>query len=551
VNKRTKFLLGIGVIAALIFGLQIAAYAHAEVSLPGSNFEIEDPAVLPGANLKVDDAAPSIDWASVTETRKPDKASGTGDDSFGQGAKEDSPVPSVVSGSIPPNKSDLKTFGVYLETNAAGRFLNLYWNRVQDPTGTTNMDFEFNQSSTTSANGVTPVRTAGDVLIQYDLANGGTNPELFLSRWITTGAGSLCEASNATPCWSDRVNLSAAGDATGSINTAAIPNAESDGLGAMSARTFGEAQIDFDALTGGAGSCTSFGSAYLKSRSSDSFTAALKDFIAPSSLNLPNCGGVTIRKQTIPDEDPNTTSFGYTKSITTNPVTPNTFSLTDDGVKTFTNVVQGNGYTVNEDVIPAGWAFTSVDCSASTGVTVDTSAAPLITFNIDAATDNVDCTYTNTRQLGAILVTKTAKHAASGPGDHAQAGVDFTVDGVTKTTNSLGQACFDGLSFGSHDVTETLPAGYVADGPLTKAVNVDNNATCAATPYAGETVSFSNTPLTDLDVSVTSQVTGGTASTINCDDPDSSSSGAFAENPTLAVNDLEPGTYTCIVVIDP
>ncbi len=76
------------------------------------------------------------------------------------------------------------------------------------------------------------MRTAGDVLIQYDLANGGTNPQLFLSRWLTSGAGSLCEASNSTPCWSDRVNLSAAGDAVGSINTSAILAANSDGLGA-------------------------------------------------------------------------------------------------------------------------------------------------------------------------------------------------------------------------------------------------------------------------------------------------------------------------------
>ena len=56
------------------------------------------------------------------------------------------------------------------------------------------MDFEFNKSSTISSNGVTPVRTAGDVLIQYDLANGGVNPELFLSRWVTSGPNSGCEA---------------------------------------------------------------------------------------------------------------------------------------------------------------------------------------------------------------------------------------------------------------------------------------------------------------------------------------------------------------------
>lgn len=91
------------------------------------------------------------------------------------------------------------------------------------------MDFEFNQSSTLTSNGVTPVRTAGDVLIQYDLSQGGTNPVLFLSRWLTTGATSLCEASNSLPCWSDKQSLSAQGDATGSINTTAIPAGDADG----------------------------------------------------------------------------------------------------------------------------------------------------------------------------------------------------------------------------------------------------------------------------------------------------------------------------------
>ena len=56
-----------------------------------------------------------------------------------------------MSGSIPPNKSDLKAFGVYTETgevtlgNPTGKFLELLWTRVQDPSGTTNMDFELNQ----------------------------------------------------------------------------------------------------------------------------------------------------------------------------------------------------------------------------------------------------------------------------------------------------------------------------------------------------------------------------------------------------------------------
>ncbi len=74
-----------------------------------------------------------------------------------------------------PDRSDLKFFGVYQEGSTSGGFLNLFWSRVQEPSGTTNMDFEFNQSNILSANGVTPVRTAGDLSIIYDLAQGGTH----------------------------------------------------------------------------------------------------------------------------------------------------------------------------------------------------------------------------------------------------------------------------------------------------------------------------------------------------------------------------------------
>jgi hypothetical protein len=640
--------------AALVIVLPATA-SHPEVSLAGSNFEIDT-----DANLKVNDAAPSIDWASVSETRRQDAPSGSGDNSFGQGTKEDTAVPSVVSGSIPPNKSDLLNFGVSLETNANGRFLNLFWHRVQEPSGTTNMDFEFNQSSVTSANGVTPVRTAGDMLIQYDLSQGGTNPILFVSRWVTSGASSQCEASNALPCWGTKTNLTAAGDATGSINTSAIPTGDADGLGNISARTFGEAQLDFDAIAGGAGACLSFGGAYLKSRSSDSFTAALKDFISPATVNLSNCGSVIIRKETSPEENPNSTVFGYTKSFSTNPSSANTFTLMDDGNKSFSGVLFGTGYTVDEDVIPSGWDLQSIDCSASSGVTPTISVANgTVTFAIDSASDVLDCTYTNrargtiivekitddgsgafvftsgtltspftltttgagaankdsrtfsdlapgtydvaetvptgwnlvssscsdssspgsigltagetvtctfhdARETGSILITKTRKHADDGPGDHPHEGVDFVITGgslpaggTTVTTDANGEACLDGLvlsSFtgvGDYTVTETVPDGYSAS-PESATVTVDTEATCEDNPYVGETADFENMPLTDVSISVDSQVAGGTNSTIDCD---ASADPPFDSGPdddiTLSLPDLEPQTLVCTIVIDP
>jgi hypothetical protein len=97
--SQVRALLLVTVVLGLVFAYVLpAAASHPEVSLAGSNFEIDT-----DANRKVDDPAPSIDWAGVDEIRKADTPSGSTDESFGQGTKEDTAVPTVVDGSIPPN----------------------------------------------------------------------------------------------------------------------------------------------------------------------------------------------------------------------------------------------------------------------------------------------------------------------------------------------------------------------------------------------------------------------------------------------------------------
>jgi hypothetical protein len=632
-TPRFRLAAAVGVVAALVFAIAATA-SHPEASLPDSNFEIDV-----NANLKVDDSAPSIDWASVSEERKTDLATGANDDSYAGGSKEDDACPGTTTGSIPNNKSDLLTFGAYVEPEANGPgFLNLFWNRVQEPSGTTLMDFELNQSSTGCGNGVNPARTAGDLLIEYRIEQGGATATIKVREWTGSAWGAAVDLTGTT--------------AAGTINSTSIPAAESDGLSStnpISARTFGEAQLDLDFIFD-EDKCTSFGSAFLKSRASDAFNSQLKDFIKPVPVNITNCGTVIIRKQTDPADT--TTDFSFTKSFNTDPATANTFTLKDDGSKTFSNVLIGSGYTVAEGTLPAGWDFVNVNCSASTGVTPSINGKT-VTFAIDNAADVLDCTYNNrargtiivekitddgkgafnftsstltpspftltttaagpagkdsrtfsnlvpgtydvsetvptgwnqvsascddgsavssiglsggetvtctfhdTREKGAILITKTRKHAASGPGDHAHAGVTFKVTGgelaaagVTAVTNAQGQACVDGLVLSSHvgtyTVTETVPAGYKAS-KTSDTVSVVSEATCASGPKA--TVSFHNTPLTNITVSVNSLVDGGTASTITCG-TDSASTGANGDG-SLALTNKEPGTYTCEIVVDP
>jgi Prealbumin-like fold domain len=725
--SQVRALLLVTVVLGLVFAYVIPASAsHPEVSLPGSNFEIDT-----DANLKVDDASPSTDWAGVTEIRKADTTSGPTDESFGQGTKEDTAVPTVVDGSIPPNKSDLKFFGLYQEGGSTSGFLNLYWSRVQEPQGTTNMDFEFNQKRAAAGqgNGVTPLRTVGDLLVIYDLAQGGTRPVLSIREW----AGSA---------WGPATNLTDSGKATGSINTSPIPAADSDGLGAHSTRTFGEAQLDLSAIFD-PNVCESFGSAYLKSRSSDSFTAALKDFVPPQAITLSNCGSVKITKTDdagsvlagaeftlYEDNDPTGGTRGPEDTITTqtcttgadgvceilnvlqgqywvvetktppnhdtaadqhltvvateqvsltfvNPRQPGSVKITKLDDATPPNPLAGAEFTLYQDNAPTGgtrgaedtittktcttgadgtceilnvvpgeyWVVETVtptghDTAADQHVTVKANEQVSVTFvnvrqlgsvkitktddaspgnplagaeftlyednpptdgarggediatnktcttdadgtctitgvlpgqywvvetktpaNHDTAPDQhvtvtaneqASVTFVDPRHRGAILVTKTRKHAGSGPGDHPQEGVEFTVNGVTKATDANGKACFDGLLFDDYTVHEATPAGY--KGEADKTVTVNNKAACADDPYVGETVSFSNTPLSNITVSFESQVPGGTAATIECAgltaDPADGTPNVF-DDLSETFKDLEPGTYTCTVVVDP
>jgi hypothetical protein len=189
-------------------------------------------------------------------------------------------------------------------------------------------------------------------------------------------------------------------------------------------------------------------------------------------------------------------------------------------------------------------------------VTVNGAVA---SWNIDQTTDRVDCTYTNRLRQGAIVVTKTRKHAADGAGDHPHGGVSFTVNGVTKQTDATtGQACFDGLTWDGtgtlYDVVESVPTGYVSDDPdNTKSVLVDHNATC--TGGGGNTVSFHNTPLTDLSISINSQVDGGTASSVSCTNGGPNGSTEANGDGTFNANNLQPtavgSEIVCTIVIDP
>jgi Prealbumin-like fold domain len=523
----------------------------------GSTFESGDGDLAP--NTSTPPAA--HDWNSPVEAITcPNTIPGTGtncgldlvkdqgDNALGQGSKEDNPVPTVVFGSIPPSKDDLSRFYVNKERIGGNDYLYLAWER-SNLLGSAHMDFELSQDATLSTNGVTTVRTAGDLLIDFDFGGSGV-PVLTKHTWITSGNPATdCEANNTLPCWDKAVNLGSFAEAA--VNSAPVVDTNPPGAPRTLAgntknginSTFGEAAIN---LTGSGifptNTCEHFGAATLKSRSSgNSFTSELKDFIAPIPVNITNCGVVNIHKQ----DDLGAPLSGAVFTLFTDnaPLDGAPPHGAEDVATNFTCTTDANG---NCSIINV--TFGNYWAAETTGVPNHDLAADQ-SFSLTQNTPNltISLTFVDPRRTGAILVTKTRKHAADGPGDHPHAGVSITVNGVTKVTDANGQACFDGLQFGNYTVHESVPAGYHVDAN-DKSVTVDNAASCSDATYVGETVSFHNTPLTNITVSVDSQVPGGTSSTITCTPGGSAGPG---DDIALTLSDQEPGTYTCTIVIDP
>lgn len=434
-----------GSIGTCAAALSLVLASSASANLSGSTFEGND------GNLVVNTTG-NTDWANVAGRHTGiDLPSGGSDNAFGQGTKEDSADVTVVDGSIPPNKNDLTRFYEASEQVTGGDvFLYVAWERLVN-IGNANLDFEINQNKTTgftptTTGPVTLNRTAGDVLITYDFGGSGT-PTLGLLKWVTSGSTAQCFSSNALPCWGNRVNLSASGFAEGAVNTGTIDEPIKGGT--LGPGLFGEAAINLTAAGVFGSGCTAFGTTFLKSRSSSSFTAELKDFIAPIDVNISNCGSVIVRKVTQGGDS----TFGYTSSG----LTPASFTMSNGGSQSFGSNVTPGSYSVTETLtqaqIDAGWTLSGIDCSATTGA--GTSATPNGS-TVDIVLGNggsVDCTYTN--HLTASPTVATAQHLI--PND------DLTLSGATAT----------------------------AGGTVTFNLYSPSDATCAGTPALTQTVSVS------------------------------------------------------------
>lgn len=444
------------VVAAILAAL--LGVGAAQAAITPSTFEGSD------GNLVVDGTG-NKDWATVGGVvEKNDAASGQSDPSLK--GDEGSTVPAVTAGSIQP-KADLLNFRVARETAGGKDFLYLGWERVPD-TGTVNFDFELNQLPQgavpqPTANGAPWAlnRSKGDLLFTFDLAQGGVTPTLSMLKWQTE-ANAVCGAPQwSVPCWGPPMVL----------NPNTTPAAEA-GVGRLvdGKIWFGEASINLQgAGIFQSGVCTNFGSAYAKSRSSDSPSASLSDFIEPTTVTVNNCGDLTIVKNTGSDNgaftfDVNCDGTAYDRSNLPIATSGGTGSVA------VADIPNGTSCTVTED--PAsGWTLTS------------TSPAPA-TVTIDG---DKTVTFTNSRDKGKIVVEKTATGGGTATftftvtctgvaGYPRDLTIDTAVTDEAETPADIptGTQC---------SVVEKPTQGWSVQGPATRNVTVDE---------ASEEVAFTN-----------------------------------------------------------
>lgn len=544
--------LGIALPAVVIVGLVGAQLTQAKLST--ANYEMADGNLVGADDWEGLGAKDGLAYPTCGAGTKilcaVDRPSGRNDNSFGNGTKEDTVVPSITTGSIPNNKSDLIRAYMSGEVGSNGdNYLYLAWERVQDPSGSTNMDFELNQSRDLSSNGVTPVRTAGDILVSYDLANGGTVPVLGYREWVTGGSSAAadCESSSSYPCWSKVVPLGS-GQREGSINTTSVVDpirvGSQTSARTLGIRTFGEAALNLTAANIlPEDGCITFGSVFLKSRSSDSFSAAVKDFIAPTGVEITNCGKVNISKtddegEPLADIDFQVWSMsdaaGFDPDVD-EPLTDASCTTADDGTCVLYNVPFGTYWLVEDP--------------ESTPDAYETAEPQSIT--VDQGNDEgIDVDVVNPRKPGSVTVVKVDDEPTPNPVDGATfelysatselefVEADETATGLTCTTatdeieGTSGQCVIEDVEWGTYWLVETdVPDGYHGADAVLVTISVDNRDITTdpiVNPALFSTVTFvcdndGHLVAGSIDYDVSGTTTSGTTATVLGDDEETQS----------------------------
>jgi len=329
----------------------------------------------------------------VTTRLKRDEFNNNIDDIFTQGSKFNDYISALHWGlGGAPNKNDIHNGMFHASGDATGNQWVFIGGDRLDVSGTSYIDFQFLQGTVTPNNaagtftgsGPAGGRTIADINVSMEYNNGGTAPKVVIYRWVPTN--------DAGTAWAwDSTGSSAITQAFAKTNLAStdVPFGAFGGT-TYQAYAFVEAAINVTQLiTAVGGNCSglSIKTLWITTKASSSSTAALKDFIAPISLDL-TFGGVSI--------NPIGPFCAGASSVTlTGSPSGGTFSGPGVSGTTFSPTVAGVGtHTIVYE------ASAGVNCTKTTSIQVVVNANP-------ATTDPSDQTVCNGASTSAVNFSST------------------------------------------------------------------------------------------------------------------------------------------------
>lgn len=560
-RRRRRFLLA-PVFVVVLFGLIAISSASGVLTGSPSKFESGNDPSLGLGNMIVNTTG-NKDWISVTGdpnyVHLTDIAAANNDDSFTPGQKQDAVCPTIEGHKNPP-KDDFTDVASFNEVNTTAGSPNegdtyLYGATIRfQPNGNASENIELKQGLNGECSPGFLARTPGDKLIAIDYLGGGSAVQFHVLTWVASGP---CFVNNdPNPCWGANVqDLTASGFAEGGVNDAAITAAQNPISGvALKAGEFAEFGVNLsDAGIIPPGTCGGFAQTIWESRSSgSSFVSSTKDITIENHAINP-CGTVEVTKV----GSDNGSQAGAVFTLYNGPNTGGTVvgtctvnaagnCVNNNGTTTFPpsfGGLQPGTYTIDETTVPTNYGK-------------DPNLPH--TFTI-ASGQTVQLQFTDPRLQGALAIIKNSTKG----GRVTAAGAVFSYDGHSVTDNGsgdqdsdVGEVCVSGLDLGTYSVDETSPPPGYGDAPGgPQSVTVVNGTNCTTNPPgAGATATFTNPPLSDIQVNFRDGGSGETSAVITCDNTTGTGSNTPAAgwDTSRTVTGVEaPTTVHCTIEIDP